>query len=265
MSFDSYRDWLQSHWGLSLQMVNAEEEPAYDPRMKPANPLERLGLEEPARNDHIQADYSTATFISAMRREKERYPQSSVWEIGSGSGMLSVEAGRLGAKQICASDSDDDAVELTRINGEAQGLSIHTVKADLFQGVPWEGPFDFILAILPQKPCPPGTLPLANDGGPEGTRLLLPLIEEVPSWLKPSGELMLFLHTLAHPEALVLLDQKYEAEVLSIRKRVFDAGDYPEILGSWKERRDRNVCYFEDREDGRMEFTTMIIKARPER
>jgi methylase of polypeptide subunit release factors len=200
-----------------------------------------------------------------MRKMKDRFSLGQIWEIGCGSGIIAVEAGRLGAIQICATDVDDEAVELTRRNGEAHGLRIQSVQADLFRGVPWKGPFDLLLSILPQKPCLPGMLPLANDGGPEGTKLLLPLIEEAPSWLKPSGELMIFIHSLAHPEAICRLHRRYDVTIISIKRRIFSRDEFSGLIDFWEERRNGNLCYFEEEQRDQFAFITMILKARPKR
>ncbi len=252
MSFDHYRDWLASHWSVSLSFHDAVMEPPHDPADFP-----------PQDSGEIRENHATLSFVETMRRQKSLFPGKTAWEIGCGSGMIAVEAGRLGASRVAASDIDETAVELTRRNAEIEGISVETARADLFTGAPWKGPFDLLLALFPQKPCKPGELPLVNDGGPEGTRLLLPLIEEAPAWLTRSGHLFIFLHSLAHPGALVRLQNQYGVELLSLKKRIFSATDYPGIVDRWKERRKRNACYFEEREDGRLEFIAMILKARP--
>ena len=163
------------------------------------------------------------------------------------------------------SDIDEEAVQLARENGSIHGIDIEAVQADLFSGIPWTEPFDLLLSVLPQKPCEPGQLPLANDGGPEGTSLLLPVIREAPSRLADSGHLLLFLHSLAHPEALVSLHQQYDVEVLSITERIFSKEEFPGLIDQWEKRRERNACYFEEQPHARLGFTCMILKARPKR
>ena len=263
MAFKPYQEWLQKEWSLSLPLMGAQEDLTHDPQRKSIPPSHQIGLEEQTKIGEIQADHSTVSFIEAMRRNRELFSGKSSWEIGCGTGLVAVEAGHLGASRICASDIDEEAIQLVKKNAETHSLKIETSVSDLFSGIPWKGPFDNLLSILPQKPCRAGGLPLANDGGPDGTKLLLPVIEQAMNWLSPFGNLFLFLHSLAHPRALLQLHDQYEVDVLSIKNRIFSMKEYPKISPEWAHRRVEKTSYFEPCSEGRFQFICLIVRARP--
>ena len=79
----------------------------------------------------------------------EKYYQGgTLLDVGTGSGILSIAAARLGAKGIVAVDIDPDAVRVARENVEHNGLSdaIQVRKGDLLQGLSQQ--FDFAVANI---------------------------------------------------------------------------------------------------------------------
>jgi len=70
---------------------------------------------------------------------------ASVLDVGSGSGILVITAGLLGATRLCALDTDELAVEATLENARRNGLSVEARRGSL----PLDGrPFDLVLANL---------------------------------------------------------------------------------------------------------------------
>jgi SAM-dependent methyltransferase len=265
MAFEPYQEWLQKEWSLSISLMGAHQDLTHDPQRKSIPPSHKVGLEEAIKMGEIQADHSTVSFIEAMRKNRKLFSGKSSWEIGCGTGLASIEAGVLGASRVCASDIDEEAIQLVIKNGKAHNLKMETSCSDLFSGVPWKGPFDNLLSILPQKPCRAGGLPLANDGGPDGTKFLLPVIDQARNWLSPSGKLFLFLHSLAHPRAILQLYDQYEVDILSIKNRIFALDEYPGISKEWIHRKVEKTSYFEPCPDGRFQFICLIVRARPKR
>lgn len=105
----------------------------------------------------------------------ERYLElgDRVFDVGAGSGILSIAAARLGAARVVASDTDAVAIEATRENAALNNLQ---EEIELRQGSvdAWEGPFDVIVInilaeiialLLPQaveRLAPGGRLILAG-------------------------------------------------------------------------------------------------------
>ena len=61
-------------------------------------------------------------------------PSGSVLDVGSGSGVVSVAAARLGHRPVIALDNDAAAVEATRENAERNGVEVDARLADAFAG-----------------------------------------------------------------------------------------------------------------------------------
>jgi len=105
--------------------------------------------------------------------------KSRVLDIGTGSGILSLAARRLGATRIWALDTDPAALAVARRNEEANFASaaIRWVEADLAR---WRGrgTFDRILANLYLTPLLQGAARLAAWLAPHGVLLVSGLLRE---------------------------------------------------------------------------------------
>jgi ribosomal protein L11 methyltransferase len=96
-------------------------------------------------------------------------PGGSFLDIGTGSGILMVAAGKLGAGRLCGVDRDETAVRIA-----AENLGRNGIGADRFQLVqgsltaPFQGRFDVVAANIL-------------------THVVLELLDDVPRVLKPGG------------------------------------------------------------------------------
>jgi len=78
-------------------------------------------------------------------------PGSRVADLGSGSGILSIVAARLGAGEVIALEMDDLACEVARENVAANGVEdlVRVVHAEILADAPLPGgPFDGVMANL---------------------------------------------------------------------------------------------------------------------
>jgi release factor glutamine methyltransferase len=122
-------------------------------------------------------------------------PGERVLEIGSGAGLAAVLAAKAGARVI-ATDVRPEAVECTRENAARNGVA-DLVDVRLGDGfAPVAGlRFDLICTSPPQMPTPPererdDAEAAADNGGPDGWRLLDRVIREAPAHLEPGGRLL---------------------------------------------------------------------------
>lgn len=99
---------------------------------------------------------TTSMCLRAM--EKLVKPGMTVFDVGTGSGVLAITAAKLGAKEVWAVDYDATAVRVARENIEANGVSdlISTAKSDLFSALPGKAGLvtanliaDLVIRLLP--------------------------------------------------------------------------------------------------------------------
>lgn len=74
-------------------------------------------------------------------------PGSRVLDYGCGSGILAIGAAKFGAGEVVGVDIDDAAIESTRQNAQANGVSIHAGQVDAVDGV-----FDVVVANILATP-----------------------------------------------------------------------------------------------------------------
>jgi len=116
-------------------------------------------------------------------------PESRWLEIGTGNGVLALEAGRRGARVVA---TDLNPIALQRLRGDAarERLSVDCVRTDLAQGL---GRFDGILANPPYLPTTVAERDrdrwhnLATDGGPDGLRTAARIVRSLPRHLRRGG------------------------------------------------------------------------------
>ena len=259
----TYRAWLRDRWSVEIE-GDPLEHAAYDPRIPLPDPATALGIAEerdPARG--LTSDQATFFVAESLRREGEHLRGRTVWEVGCGTGVLSALAGKLGARRVLATDVDPAAVALARRTGERNGVAIEAAVASLFDGSPWTEAVDVLIADLPQKPVGGGSLPLGQDGGPDGSRWLLPFLEGARLRMKPGGRLYFFCHSLTHPQALQALHRLYRPRLLSTMWRIFERDCYSGVFSYLEKRRGEGLSRFWDLPDGRFAFLAMNFAATP--
>ncbi|HJV55830.1 MAG TPA: HemK2/MTQ2 family protein methyltransferase, partial [Methylomirabilota bacterium] len=122
-------------------------------------------------------------------------PGERVLEIGTGIGLAAVQAARAGA-HVIATDVVEAAVRCARENATLNGVAdrVDVRLGDAFE--PVRGlVFDLICTSPPQMPTPPDrertdALAAADNGGPDGFRLLDRVIAGAPAHLRPGGRLV---------------------------------------------------------------------------
>lgn len=125
-------------------------------------------------------------------------------DVGTGSGNLALACTQQHkTARFVAIDASPDALAIARANAEALGLSdrVEFRLGNLLEPVADEGPFDAIVSNPPYIPTDviptlePGVRDyephLALDGGPDGLRVVAPLIARSVALLKPGGHLIL--------------------------------------------------------------------------
>ncbi|MFY9717690.1 MAG: HemK2/MTQ2 family protein methyltransferase [Thermoplasmata archaeon] len=131
-------------------------------------------------------------------------PGERLLEIGTGNGLLALEAARWGAR-VVATDRNPLALDALLRRARAEHLSLAAVRTDLARGL---GRFDRILANPPYLPTRPSERDpdrwenLALDGGPDGCRTTARLVRTFRSHLEGSGTAYLLTSSRQAPTRL---------------------------------------------------------------
>lgn len=262
---------MEAH-GIKIDPVGSGESLTFDPDLKKPSVAKTLGLVEGNAGPETQRSYSdrgsmadhiTLFFGKTLEKEKDLLQGKSVWEVGCGTAILSSFVHQLGAKNILATDVDQLNLLLAKRTAEKNKIPITVAFSNLFEGIQKGNQFDILMADLPQKPSPDGSLPMGQEGGPEGDHLLFPFLQQTPEWLRPGGSLFLFVHSLTHPRTLRFLTEHYQIRLPGTLIRIFHSNTYGNAFPYLLERRKENLSWFYDLPDGRHAFLGMIFHAIP--
>ncbi|MGA5454072.1 HemK2/MTQ2 family protein methyltransferase [Streptomyces umbrinus] len=128
----------------------------------------------------------------AMRRERIT-AETDVLDLGTGSGLLAVEAARLGGR-VTAVDISWRALAATRLNALLNGQTLRLRHGDLATAVPGRR-FDLVITNPPYVPAPGTTPPRgaarAWDAGRRGRLLIDRICDTAPTVLRPTGTLLI--------------------------------------------------------------------------
>ncbi|GEM_PF-191229 len=259
----------EHRWAVDLILDDLYEfeariglEGAYDPRAPEPEPPSFGGggriLE--ARSDRVHADHAAYLLGDVIARDPVGVAGKLVWEVGCGSGVLAALCGKLGAREVWATDVDDEAVSLAAETARLNGVRVQVAQASLMDFREDLRP-EAVVANLPQKPVPPGlALPVANDGGPDGTRLVAAFLEQAARRMPSGARLYLFQHSLATEEPVrTLLDRAFHVCYLETRLRIFYEDEFPQLLPYWLQRREGGLCTFDDLGPGRYAFLCAAV------
>ena len=140
--------------------------------------------------DGVQAPKAGSRFFC---RHLSVRPGERVLELGAGLGLAAVLAAKAGAA-VVATDVVPEAVAAVRANAALNGVIIDARLGDCYAPVAGER-FDVVCSDPPQMPTPPGAdredaQAAADNGGPDGWRVLDRVIAGAPAHLVPGGRLV---------------------------------------------------------------------------
>ena len=114
-------------------------------------------------------------------------------DVGTGSGAIAISiALEMPSAEVFATDISSEALEVAHMNARKLGAEVGFTKGNLLGTL--EGKFDIIVSNPPYiqsqiiKSLEPEVLReprIALDGGPDGTKVIAPLLEEIQKKLKP--------------------------------------------------------------------------------
>ncbi|MBA4417174.1 MAG: hypothetical protein C0392_04595 [Syntrophus sp. (in: bacteria)] len=171
------------------------------------------------------SDHATRFMINHIRVPKD----ARACEPGCGTGVLALYMAMAGAGAVSGADLNEASLRAARYNASINKIrNVKFVKGDLLMKV--SGPLDLIVALLPHKPAP-GPFNKRYYGGPDGTDLLLPLIDQAASRLIPGGHLYLYLNSIANPRrVLVALNERFQVRIAGEKRRYFTREEFDGLL-----------------------------------
>ncbi|MEU3785780.1 HemK2/MTQ2 family protein methyltransferase [Streptomyces sp900129855] len=168
-----------------------------------------------------QAD--TRLLERALRRERIT-GETDVLDLGTGSGLLAVEAARLGGR-VTAVDISWRAIAVAWLNALLNGQSLRVRHGDLAAAVPGRR-FDLVTANPPYVPAPGAAPPRgparAWDAGRDGRLLIDRICDTAPTVLRPTGTLLIVHSHLCGVDATLARLQK-----AGLRAEVVDRARLP--------------------------------------
>ncbi len=203
-------------------------------------------------------------------------PGETVLDLGCGSGLLSIAAAKLGAKQVVAVDIDPRSLAATVRNARQNGVEarIHVLGGSWFEALRERSPsedhikrFDVIIATPPQTP---GTRPFGpRYGGFDGTKHLFAILDQTPTFLDPKGgRLWILAISLANPSGLWqrLQERFITVDLVNETPRFFTPEEYesmdPGLFNHLLGLRSSTRSQFHEDSSGKYSFRNLFIRAR---
>lgn len=134
-----------------------------------------------------------------MSQHRKKIEGGHVLDVGTGSGILAVAAGLMGADRVTATDLNPRAITAAKVSWALNGLDpdlLDTVEADSLKGLREGSKFNVIVANPPVQPLletdiddftARDTWTAWNEGGSDGNEVLLDTLEQGIDRLDPGG------------------------------------------------------------------------------
>ena len=149
-------------------------------------------------------------------------------EAGCGTGVLSIYMAMAGVRHAVGTDIDEGSLAAARHNAMVNDVTgVEFTQGSLLE--PVQGPLDLVVALLPHKPAP-RPFNRRYYGGPDGTDLLLALIEQAAHKVLSGGRLYLYLNSIANPFRVVAaLDARFLVHLTGEKKRYFTRKEFDDL------------------------------------
>ena len=155
------------------------------------------------------------SLLLAKHIERLDLGDKSVLEVGCGSGFLSIVAAKGGAT-VTATDINEEAVEITKLNTKANSFAIKAVKSDMFSAI--KGTFDLIIFNPPYLPVEEGETDPTYAGGKSGREVIERFAAGVKSRLKPNGSVLMVISSLTGEREVIDLFSKEKMKASTVAR-----------------------------------------------
>jgi len=151
----------------------------------------------------------------------ETIANGHVLDLGTGSGIIGIYAGKLGAKEVCLTDYCPSATQLAIENAKRNGINAYGIQSDCFKNLKGKR-FDFVLSNPPvqpwlftdlQHPESRNDSAMWNEAGNDGRLVLDSLIAQSKYYLRKGGTMIISCSTRhGHKRTESLFCDYWEAE-----------------------------------------------------
>lgn len=144
-----------------------------------------------------EATFRPSTISSLLADALDFKPGSTVVDVGTGSGILSIIAAKLGAGRVYGVDAADGTVDIATANAETHGVAdrVEFAQGDMFEPLDSDLEADVVIGDVSGIPdgiaSASGWFPSGLAGGPTGAELPMRMIEESKRLLRKGGRLFL--------------------------------------------------------------------------
>lgn len=144
-----------------------------------------------------KATFRPSTISKLLADALDFEPGSVVVDVGTGSGILSIIAAKLGASKVYGVDAAEETVEIASANAAAHGVAdkVQFAQGDMFAPLDDSIEADVVIGDVSGIPdeiaSASGWFPSGLSGGPTGAELPMRMIEESKRLLKKGGRLFL--------------------------------------------------------------------------
>lgn len=141
--------------------------------------------------------FRPSTISSLLADALDFNPGAVVVDVGTGSGILSIIAAKLGASRVYGVDAAAETVEIASANARAHGVAdrVEFAQGDMFEPLDPDLEADVVIGDVSGIPdeiaSVSGWFPSGLSGGPTGAELPMRMIEESKRLLKKGGSLFL--------------------------------------------------------------------------
>jgi methylase of polypeptide subunit release factors len=179
------------------------------------------------------ATFRPSTISTLMADAIEVDEESTVIDVGCGTGILSIIAAKLGARMVFGVDAAEGTVAIATENAQSQGVAdrISFFEGNVFDPIPRGIEADLVIGdisgIPDQLASVSGWFPSGLSGGPTGAELPLRMLEEARAFLRKGGRLLLPTGTLQDEKTIL---ERARSVFGNIRQRAERAIPLPSSL-----------------------------------
>jgi methylase of polypeptide subunit release factors len=250
-----YLDWL-TEFGIEFRAGEAVRDPDHDaPLIVGDAPTRTFAFDgipdiiehrDPAAG--LGADHASESLARALLPLIE--PGAAVWDIGCGTGLLSVVPALAGARPVLGTELDPAMLVLARRTVQEAGVDVELLQGSLLEPIPADAHANIVVANLPHKPVPP-SVGLKQAGGADGAAVHVGFIEQAECGLTPGARIVFFLHSLPHRRLLKRYADAFDLELLRWKRRYFQPGEYGDLQEQFVQRAEDGLSYVVEREGRR--------------